>query len=176
MASHKTIYLGAGCFWCVEAVFQLLKGVDTVRPGYMGGHDPSPTYERVCSGSTGHAEVLEVVYDAAIISDLDLLKVFWASHNPTTLNQQGADKGTQYRSAIYFTDSAQEIAVRETIEFALSIWSDPIVTEIAEASEFFVAESYHHNYFNDHGSQPYCAYVINPKVVKVKRAFVHLLK
>lgn len=173
----ETVYLGAGCFWCVEAIFQDLKGVSTVVSGYMGGHIKNPAYREVCNGTTGHAEVIKVVFDSNVLSFDDLLKVFWTTHNPTTLNQQGADRGTQYRSAVFYTSESQKETSEESkSSFAAEIWADPIVTEITAASEFYVAEEYHQNYFNNNGSQSYCAIVINPKVKKFREKFVHLLK
>jgi peptide-methionine (S)-S-oxide reductase len=176
MTNVQEIYFGAGCFWCVEAVFQQLRGVLDVKPGYMGGHEWNPTYKTVCSGTTGHAEVVMVRYDEKEISIENLLKVFWTSHDPTTLNRQGADKGTQYRSAIYYTTQDQRLAIDASLDEAKTIWPDPIVTEIKAAETFYLAENYHHNYFDNHGDQPYCAYIIQPKVLKVKKNFTDWVK
>ena len=173
----REIYLGAGCFWCVEAVFQRLHGVKTVVSGYMGGHIKNPAYREVCMGTTGHGEVIKVVYDEAIITLTDLLKVFWTTHDPTTLNRQGADKGTQYRSAIFFTNvDQQDEAIDTKNHYASSIWDDPIVTEITEAEQFYVAEDYHQDFYTQNESQPYCSIVIPPKLAKLEKHFTHLLK
>lgn len=169
---------GAGCFWCVEAVFQNLKGVHRVESGYAGGKVANPTYREVCSGKTGHAEVAQISFDPAVISFEELLEVFWHSHDPTTLNRQGADVGTQYRSAIFYHNEAQRAAAeaskKKTGESGL--WENPIVTEIAPLKEFYKAEDYHQNYFNDNPDQPYCSVVIAPKLSKFRREFAHLLK
>lgn len=159
---------GGGCFWCTEVIFQQLKGVVKVLPGYMGGATINPTYEEVCSGKTGHAEVINVSYNPEELSYKDLLAVFFKTHDPTTLNRQGNDIGTQYRSVIFY----HSIEQRQEAESYLKelgkdeVFDDPIVTEIAEAAPFYVAEDYHHNYFNTHPDQPYCAAVIRPKLQK----------
>lgn len=172
-----TATFGAGCFWCVEAVFQDLKGVEKVASGYMGGQTKNPTYREICTGTTGHAEVLQVHFDPEVISFEQLVKVFFTTHDPTTLNQQGADRGTQYRSAIFYHDEAQQaVAERLKAEFAPTLWDKPIVTEITPVSEFYVAEAYHQNYYNDNPNQGYCRIVINPKVAKMRKEFGHLLK
>lgn len=169
---------GAGCFWCIEAVFQQLNGVDTVISGYAGGKIANPTYREVCSGLTGHAEVARIVYDPAIISFKELLEVFWQTHDPTTLNRQGADVGTQYRSVIYFHNEKQ----REEAEFykaeldAAAAFAKPIVTEISALPTFYLAEDYHQNYFNQNGDEAYCQYVIQPKLEKFRKAFATKLK
>ena len=168
---------GAGCFWCVEAIFQDLKGVHKVESGYMGGQVKNPTYREVCSGTTGHAEVVQIHFDPAVISFETLTQILFATHNPTTLNQQGADRGTQYRSAIFYHDEEQKkIAEKVKAEFAPTLWDDPIVTEITPADTYYVAEGYHQNYFNDNPNQGYCMAVINPKVQKFRKVFSHLLK
>ncbi|MBK9257817.1 MAG: peptide-methionine (S)-S-oxide reductase MsrA [Saprospiraceae bacterium] len=173
----EKVYLGAGCFWCVEAIFQNLNGVESVKSGYMGGHIKNPAYREVCEGTTGHAEVIEVEYDPNIIHFEQLLDVFWATHDPTTLNRQGADKGTQYRSAIFYTsDFQKDLAEISKKNVATTLWDDPIVTEISPASVFYEAEPYHQNYFNQNSSQSYCSIVIHPKLSKFKTKFVHLLK
>lgn len=173
-----TAIFGAGCFWCVEAVYQRLDGVLRVRSGYAGGKHPNPTYEQVCTGATGHAEVCEIVFDPAVISYDELLAVFWQVHDPTTLNRQGNDVGTQYRSVIFALSEEQHtLAERRKKELNdAKVWTDPIVTEIASVAEFYPAEEYHSNYFNDHGEQPYCAFVIAPKVEKFKKVFKDKLK
>jgi peptide-methionine (S)-S-oxide reductase len=170
--------LAAGCFWCVEAVFQDLKGVHKVVSGYSGGSVENPTYQQVCTGNTGHAEAVQITYDPEIISFEDLLYVFWRTHDPTTLNRQGADVGTQYRSAIFYHDQEQkaiaEKSKRETD--ASGLWPDPIVTEIVPFRNFYPAEDYHQNYFLENPNQPYCRVVIDPKVRKFKKEFQHKLK
>ncbi len=168
-----TAVFGAGCFWCVETTFQMLAGVEKVESGYMGGFNANPTYKEVCSGQSGHAEVVRVIYNADIISFQTLLEAFWAVHNPTTLNQQGADKGTQYRSVIFYTNEAQKLLSEKDVKALNSsgVWENPVVTEISAASEFYVAENYHQDYFNLNGEQPYCRFVIEPKVEKFKKVF-----
>ena len=175
----KTEYatFGAGCFWCVEAVFQDLKGVYKVESGYMGGKVKDPTYREVCSGTTGHAEVARITFDPEVISYETLLEVLWTTHDPTTLNRQGNDVGPQYRSAVFYYDDAQKAAAEKSkAEVATQIWSDPIVTEISPASKFYVAEDYHQNYFNENPNAGYCRVIINPKVQKARKEFHHLLK
>lgn len=168
---------GAGCFWCVEAVFQQLQGVETVVSGYMGGHIKNPSYKEVCRGTTGHAEVCQIEYDPTKITFDELLEVLWTTHNPTTLNQQGADKGTQYRSAVYYHDEDQKaIAEKSKAEVATKYWDDPIVTEITEAAEFYAAEIYHQNYFKRNPTAGYCRVVISPKISKFKKAYATKLK
>jgi peptide-methionine (S)-S-oxide reductase len=169
--------LGAGCFWCVEAVFQDLKGVYKVESGYMGGDVDNPSYRAVCSGTTGHAEVAQLTFNPEIISFETLLEVFWTTHDPTTLNRQGADAGTQYRSAIFYhSEEQRQVAEKSKNGFATKLWDDPIVTEITEASTFYAAENYHQNYYNENPNAGYCRIVINPKVRKVREKFSHLLK
>ena len=170
--------LGAGCFWCIEAIYQDLQGVEKVESGYAGGHVANPTYREVCNGTTGHAEVAQITFDPAIISFEDILTVFWRTHDPTTLNRQGADVGTQYRSAIFYHDEQQRaIAEKSLTETEASgVWSDPIVTEIAPLGTFYVAEDYHQNYYKDNAYQPYCRAVIDPKVRKFRKAFKDKLK
>lgn len=178
MNERDTITLGAGCFWCVEAVFLELEGVLSVTPGYMGGSVPNPTYEAVCSGRTGHAEVAQVVYDPSVLPLEVLLEVFWRTHDPTTLNRQGADVGTQYRSVIFCHSPEQlRIATHYKVELDKSgAWPNPIVTEIAEASVFYPAEDYHHNYFARNPGQGYCRMVIQPKLEKFRKVFPDRLK
>lgn len=173
-----TATFGAGCFWCVEAIFQELKGVEKVVSGYSGGHVKNPAYKEVCNGTTGHAEVCQLYYDPEIISFEELLEVFWQTHDPTTLNRQGADVGTQYRSSIFYHSQEQ----KEKAEFYKSrleeekVYPNPIVTEISEFSNFYEADDYHQNYFNENGNQPYCSMVIRPKVEKFHKAFGEKLK
>ena len=169
---------GAGCFWCVEAVFQDLKGVHRVVSGYAGGQVDNPTYEEVCSGTTGHAEVVQVTYDPSVISFEELLEVFWRTHDPTTLNRQGADVGTQYRSAIFYHDDEQKrLAEKSRAETdASDLWPDPIVTEIVPFTEFYEAETYHHNYYRQNPNQAYCRFVIDPKIQKFRKSFADRLK
>ncbi len=173
-----TATFGAGCFWCVEAVFQNLEGVVSVASGYEGGKISKPTYKEVCSGLTGHAEVLRVVYNPEVISFKDLLEVFWKTHDPTTLNRQGNDAGTQYRSVIFYHNEEQKkLAEKYKSELnAAGAYDKPIVTEISPTSIFYQAEDYHQNYYNQNGSEPYCTYVIQPKVDKMKKVFGHKLK
>jgi peptide-methionine (S)-S-oxide reductase len=174
----ETATFGSGCFWCTEAIFQNVEGVEKVESGYMGGHVKNPTYKEVCSGLTGHAEVLQVTYNPTEISYPELLEVFWKTHDPTTLNRQGADVGTQYRSAIFYhNDEQKRLAEKYKQELtAAKAFDQPIVTEINPASVFYKAEDYHQNYFNLNGDAPYCAYVIQPKVEKFKKVFKEKLK
>ena len=175
---RDTITLGAGCFWCVEAIFDQLEGVTSVESGYSGGNIKNPSYKEVCTGRTGHAEVVQVVYDPNVITLQDILEVFFQTHDPTTLNRQGADVGTQYRSAIFYhTEAQKEVAekVREELDKA-DIWPNPIVTEISPFTSFFVAEDYHQEYFENNRDQPYCRAVIQPKVEKFKKVFQDKLK
>ena len=170
--------LGAGCFWCVEAVYQNLAGVQTVVSGYAGGHVPNPSYEQVCTGATGHAEVAQITFDPDVISYAEILDVFWRTHDPTTLNRQGADVGTQYRSVIFYHDDEQRrIAEASKAQAdASGLWKNPIVTEISPLTEFFPAEDYHQNYFRRNPHQPYCQMVVAPKVEKFKLTFSTRLK
>ena len=172
-AKLDTITFGAGCFWCVEAVYQRLKGVHSVTSGYMGGQLKNPTYREVCSGLTGHAEVCQITYDPQIISFETLLEVFWQTHDPTTLNRQGADVGTQYRSAIFAHSEAQLKAAEEWKANlnAKHVFPNPIVTEVTSASAFYPAEDYHQDYYNQNGTEPYCQIVIKPKMDKFLKAF-----
>ena len=169
---------GAGCFWCVEAVFQRLNGVKSVVSGYAGGTVNNPTYKEVCSGLTGHAEVAQITYDPGIITYEELLEVFWKTHDPTTLNRQGGDVGTQYRSVVFYHNEAQK-KLAEYYKSKLDeseVFDDPVVTEISELPEFFEAEDYHRNYFNNNPTQPYCSVVIGPKVQKMEQVFAAKLK
>jgi peptide-methionine (S)-S-oxide reductase len=168
----------AGCFWCVEAVFQELKGVNSVTSGYTGGKIKNPTYREVCSGLTGHAEACEIIYDPSIISYDELLEAFWSSHDPTTLNRQGADRGTQYRSAIFYHNEIQR-KLAETYKEKLNsekAFDKPVVTEISPATFFYYAEDYHQNYYKENGNAPYCTFVIVPKLEKFRRVFKDKLR
>jgi peptide-methionine (S)-S-oxide reductase len=173
-----TITLGAGCFWCVEAIFESLKGVEEVKSGYSGGAVKNPSYKEVCAGTTGHAEVCQVVYDPNIISLKEILEVFWQTHDPTTLNRQGADTGTQYRSAIFYhSDDQKEIAQEyfNKLDDA-GAFINPIVTEITAFTNFYSAEDYHQDYFEQNGDQPYCSAIIRPKMEEFKKVFADKLK
>ena len=169
---------GGGCFWCVEAVFQELRGVEKVVSGYAGGHDPHPTYNSVCRGVTGHAEVIQISFNPAEINFEALLEVFWHVHDPTTLNRQGADAGSQYRSIILYHDDAQRKAAEasKAKTDATGLWDDPIVTEIAALEKFFPGETHHQNYYKENPGQMYCNYVIAPKMRKFYKDFQHLLR
>jgi peptide-methionine (S)-S-oxide reductase len=174
----KEATFGAGCFWCVEACFKDLDGVVNVLPGYSGGQLKNPSYKEVCLGTTGHAEVARVEYNDEIISFTELLEVFWFVHNPTTLNRQGNDIGTQYRSAVFYHDEEQKV-LSEDYKQKLNdsgAWDDPIITEISPLINFFPAENYHHNYFENNPDQPYCSSVVRPKVEKFRKAFEARLK
>jgi len=171
--------LAGGCFWCLEAVFDELQGVESVESGYMGGKTPRPTYEDVCGGATGHAEVVRVTFDPRILAYEELLGVFFSIHDPTTLNRQGNDVGTQYRSAIFFHGAEQERIARSFVERLTreKLFSKPIVTEIAPASEFHIAEDYHQEYFRRVGAgNPYCSFVVEPKVAKFRKQYMERLK
>jgi peptide-methionine (S)-S-oxide reductase len=174
----ETATLAGGCFWCLEAVFRELRGVESVTSGYTGGRRPNPTYEQVCSGATGHAEVVQVVFDPAVISYRDLLNVFFTIHDPTTLDRQGNDVGTQYRSAIFTQSAEQDAAAREAVAELMKegTWDDPIVTKIDPLTTFYPAEAYHAAYFERNGKQPYCQFVIAPKVAKARQKFAGKLK
>jgi peptide-methionine (S)-S-oxide reductase len=175
---YETTTFGAGCFWCVEAIFQDLKGVQRVVSGYAGGTVENPTYQQVCTGITGHAEAVQITFDPKIISYEDLLYVFWRTHDPTTLNQQGADIGTQYRSVIFYHDEHQKTLAEhsKTETDASDLWPNPIVTEIVPFRNFYQAEPYHHNYYHLNPNQPYCRVVLDPKVQKFKKEFQEKLK
>jgi len=170
--------LGGGCFWCLEAVYQELRGVEKVESGYSGGDVPDPTYRQVCSETTGHAEVVQVTFDPDEVSYRDILEVYFTIHDPTTLNRQGADVGTQYRSVIFYHDEDQKRTAEEVISELETegIWNGPIVTEIAPFDEFYVAEDYHQNYFRNNGFQPYCQVIIAPKVAKFRKEYLERLK
>lgn len=175
----QTATLAGGCFWCIEAVFDQLRGVASVESGYMGGKTLNPTYEDICTGNTGHAEVIRISFDDSVVSFRELLEVFFVIHDPTTLNRQGNDVGTQYRSAIFFHSPEQKADAEAVIAnlSAARIWNDPIVTEVTPASTFYVAEDYHQEYFERTGDKnPYCSFVVAPKVAKFRKHFLHRLK
>jgi peptide-methionine (S)-S-oxide reductase len=174
----ETATFGNGCFWCTEAIFQDLEGVESAVSGYSGGQTENPTYEQVCSGKTGHAEVLQITYNPEKISYEELLKVFWETHDPTTLNRQGNDVGTQYRSAIFYHDDKQkELAEKYKAQLGASgTWADPIVTEIVPFEKFYKAERYHQNYYKENPNQGYCAFVVRPKVEKFQAKYKDMLK
>ncbi len=176
--NKEVITLGGGCFWCIEAVFDELKGVEQVESGYSGGPVANPSYRQVCSGTTGHAEVIEVTFDTKIISLKEILEVFFHVHDPTTLNRQGADVGTQYRSAIFYRSAQQKAVAEEVIKgvTASKLWTDPIVTEIAPFEVFYKAEDYHQEYFKLNGTQPYCRFIIAPKMAKFRQEYHDRLK
>ncbi|MDX1591070.1 MAG: peptide-methionine (S)-S-oxide reductase MsrA [Balneolaceae bacterium] len=173
---YETAVFGAGCFWCVEAIYQRVNGVVAVESGYAGGHVENPTYEQVVTGRTGHAEVAKVTFDPEVISYEELLEVFWHTHNPTTLNRQGADVGPQYRSAIFYNSLEQKQTAEKSLKRTdeSDLWEDPIVTEITPLSNYSTAENYHQNYFNNNPNAGYCSVVIAPKVAKFKKDFPHL--
>ncbi len=173
-----TATFGGGCFWCVEAVYQQLNGVKSVASGYAGGQRANPTYEQVCSGASGHAEVIQIVYDTTKISFDELLQVFWTVHDPTTLNRQGADVGTQYRSVVFYHSEHQKETTQSYIEKLNKehAFANPVVTEVSPITTFYKAEDYHQNYYNDNQNQPYCSFVIQPKMEKFKKVFGDKLK
>lgn len=176
--TYDSATFGAGCFWCVEAVFQQLKGVVSVSSGYSGGKIKNPTYKEVCTGLTGHAEVCRIVFDPQIITYKELLEAFWASHDPTTLNRQGADVGTQYRSVVFYHNIEQK-ELAEKYKQRLNeenAFGKPVVTEISELKDYYKAEDYHQNYYNENGDAPYCSFVIAPKLEKFRKAFAEKLK
>jgi peptide-methionine (S)-S-oxide reductase len=178
MAMSETALLGGGCFWCLEAVYNELRGVERVISGYAGGSQPNPTYEQVCSGRTGHAEVVQVTFDPAVLSYREILEVFFTIHDPTTLNRQGADAGTQYRSIILYESPEQEAVARAVIDEvnASGVWHAPIVTQVEPLDRFYPAEAYHQNYFEQNPYQPYCQIIIAPKVAKVRERYLARLK
>jgi len=177
-AGKEIATLAGGCFWCLEAVFDDLKGVESVESGYMGGKTVNPSYEEVCSGETGHAEVAQLSFDPKQVSFKEILEVFFVIHDPTTLNRQGNDVGTQYRSAIFYHSADQKATAEQVIAnmSAAKIYEDPIVTEVVPASKFYVAEDYHQEYFRRNPAQPYCAFVVRPKVAKFRKHFLEKLK
>jgi len=178
MAKSETAVLGGGCFWCLEAVYQQMEGVLSVESGYMGGRTSDPTYHDVCSGSTGHIEVVKVTFDSAVTSYRDILEVFFTIHDPTTRDRQGNDAGTQYRSVIFFDSDEQRAIAEQTIREidAARIWDHPIVTEVRPASTFYRAEDYHQEYFSNNPQQLYCTFVVAPKVRKFREKFAHKLR
>lgn len=178
MDKKEIATFGNGCFWCTEAIFAKLNGVQSVVVGYTGGSTENPTYEEVCNGETGHAEVTQITYNPDIISFSDLLEVFWQTHDPTTLNRQGNDVGTQYRSAIFYHNDNQKSIAEEYISklTEAGIFDNPIVTEITELEAFYPAENYHQDYYENNKSQPYCSFVITPKIEKFKKVFMDKLK
>ena len=171
MAQTETATLGGGCFWCVEAVYQRVEGVLSVKPGYAGGHVKNPTYKEICTGQTGHAEVAQIEFDPAQVTYEQILNVFWQAHDPTTLNRQGNDTGPQYRSVIFYHSDKQKQVAEKSKNGAdeSNYWSDPIVTQITLLDNYSDAEDYHHNYYNDNPNQPYCIFVIKPKLDKLEK-------
>jgi peptide-methionine (S)-S-oxide reductase len=176
MAQTEIAVLGGGCFWCTEAVYLEAKGVNRVESGYTGGQQPDPTYEQVCAGTTGHAEVVRLEFDPDVISYRDILEIFFTIHDPTTLNRQGNDVGTQYRSVIYYQSPEQEATARQVMAEMAHVWDAPIVTEISPAQQYYKAEAYHQNYFAQHPLQGYCALVVEPKVAKFRKMHAARLK
>ena len=176
MSQQEIATLAGGCFWCLEAVYLEARGVLAVSSGYMGGQVDNPTYEAVCGGNTGHAEVTQITFDSTVITFRDLLDVFFAIHDPTTLNRQGNDVGTQYRSAIFYHSDEQKQTAREVIAEVASDFENPIVTEVTAAEKFYPAEDYHKNYYASHSFQPYCMFVVSPKVKKFRAKFASMKK
>jgi peptide-methionine (S)-S-oxide reductase len=178
MGKNEMATLAGGCFWCLEAAFLQLRGVERVESGYSGGQVPNPSYERVCTGTTGHAEVVQVTFDPQVITFADLLHVFFTIHDPTTLNQQGADVGTQYRSAIFYHDAGQRAEAERVIAelAAEKVWDDPILTEVKPLDRFYPAEEYHRDYYSRNPNQGYCRAVVAPKVAKVRKLYFDRLK
>lgn len=168
--------LGGGCFWCTEAVYLEVRGVTKVESGYTGGAQPNPTYEQICTGETGHAEVVRLEFDPAEVSYRDLLEIFFTIHDPTTLNRQGNDVGTQYRSVIFYQSPEQEATARQVMAEMAHVWDAPLVTELAPAAPFFKAEDYHQNYFAQHPLQGYCAFIVAPKVAKFRKTYANKLR
>ena len=176
--NYQIATLAGGCFWCLEAVFDELNGVISVESGYSGGRVDNPSYKAVCNGTTGHAEAVQIAFDPAVVSYRDLLRIFFTVHDPTTLNRQGADAGTQYRSAIFWHDEAQLADAQAVIGeiTAGKLWSNPIVTEVAKFEKFYLAEDYHQEYFTNNPNQPYCMAVVAPKVLKFRKMYTERLK
>lgn len=175
---REAITLGGGCFWCIEAVFDELKGVERVESGYSGGSVANPTYQQVCAGTTGHAEVVQVTFDPRVLSLKELLEVFFTVHDPTTLNRQGADVGPQYRSVVFYRNPEQKAVAEQVIKEIqdAKLWKGPIVTELTPFKEFYKAENYHQEYYKRNGSQPYCRLVIDPKIAKLRAHYREKLK
>jgi peptide-methionine (S)-S-oxide reductase len=171
MMATDTATLGGGCFWCLEAVYQQLKGVKHVESGYTGGHVANPTYEQVCEGATGHVEVVRVTFDPEVVSYREVLEIFFTIHDPTTPNRQGNDIGTQYRSAIYYHSPEQQNTAKHVLAEMANVWDAPIVTELSQTGTYYKAEDYHQNYFRQHPLQGYCAFVVAPKVAKFRKTF-----
>jgi peptide-methionine (S)-S-oxide reductase len=178
MENLQTIVLGGGCFWCLEAVFDRMEGVTSVESGYMGGHVDNPTYRQVCNGDTGHVEVVRVTFDPGKVTLREILDVFFSLHDPTTLNRQGNDVGTQYRSAIFYSSEEQHREAKKKIDelTATHAWPNPIVTSLEPADKFFIAEDYHQEYFANNSNQPYCQFVVAPKVKKFEQKFAEKMK
>lgn len=172
----ETIVLAGGCFWCLEASFNLIKGVESAIPGYCGGDKKDAEYNQVVMGMTKHAESVEVIFDTKVIGLADVFDVFWTIHNPTTLNRQGNDVGPQYRSAIFYASDAQKQAAENSIKAVQKLWDDPIVTELAQLEEFYPAEAYHRNYFDKNPEAAYCQIIINPKLQKLRQKFAERIK
>lgn len=174
----ETAVLGGGCFWCVEAVYESVQGVEKAESGYAGGSLPNPTYDDVSAGVSGHAEVVKITFDPKVITYSEILKIFFHTHDPTTLNQQGADRGTQYRSVIYFNSDKQKKEAEDVVTKITEekLWPNPVVTEIAALKDFYKAEDYHQNYYKNNKEQPYCSLVIGPKIQKLKKEFADRLK
>ena len=170
--------VAGGCFWCIESAFNIVKGINSAISGYMGGQTDDPTYEDICSGTTGHAEVINISFDPSVISFREILEIFFSLHNPTQLNRQGHDVGTQYRSAIFFTNKAQEKTARNIITEINNnkVWPEPIVTEVVEQSKFYSGEEFHQDYFNKNAESQYCQVMVSPKLAKFKQTFVKMLK
>jgi len=176
MSQTEVAILGGGCFWCLEAVYLEARGVTRVESGYMGGSTAGPTYEQVCAGTTGHAEVVRLEFDPSVISYRDILEIFFTIHDPTTLNRQGNDVGTQYRSVIFTTSPEQDATARKVMAEMAAVWDAPIVTQVLPAETWYKAEDYHQNYFAQHPLQGYCAFVVAPKVAKFRKTFAERLK
>ena len=175
-SATEVAILGGGCCWCLEAVYLEARGILGVESGYMGGETPAPTYEQVCAGTTGHAEVVKLEFDPNVISYRDILEIFFTIHDPTTLNRQGNDVGTQYRSVIFFTSPEQEATARKVMAEMAAVWDAPIVTQVLPAEQWYKAEDYHQNYFAQHPLQGYCAFVVAPKVAKFRKTFTDRVK
>jgi peptide-methionine (S)-S-oxide reductase len=178
MATYEIATLGGGCFWCIDTIFRELKGVEKVESGYAGGRMPNPTYRDVCSGMTGHAEVVQVTFDPSVLSFRDLLGVFFTVHDPTTPDRQGADVGTQYRSIVLYHSDAQRDAAKQVIDElnTTKVWDDPIVTQVVPFTTFYSAETYHQDYYSQNQNQPYCQIVIAPKVAKFRKTYLDRLR
>lgn len=174
--SEETAVLGGGCFWCLEAAYQEVRGVTKVVSGYAGGDEPNPTYEKVCTGTTGYAEVVKITFDPTVINFEQILEIFWAIHDPTTPNRQGNDVGSQYRSVIFFQNEDQKLTAEASIQQVQKLWANPVVTQLQPIGEFYPAEDYHQNYFRSNPEQGYCQVVINPKLQKLRQKFAKQLK